>query len=166
MSRAPATVAPAPPAEFYCSGTYAGEVSVGLLMRRVLLSMTQQTGKRLEPVGLTHAQWAPIFKIHLGHASTVAELARELQMDPGATTRLLDRLEAKGLCRRIRSAADRRVVNLELTPEGERVAAHIPEALSEVMNAHLAGFSKGEWQMLKSCLQRMLDNGEAMRDGP
>lgn len=166
MPRTPATASPAPPAEFYCPGTYAAEVSVGYLMRRVLLSMTQLTGKRLEPVGLTHAQWGPIFKIHTGHASTVAELARELQMDPGATTRLLDRLEAKGLCRRIRSASDRRVVNLELTPEGERVAAHIPEALSEVMNAHLAGFSKGEWQMLKSCLQRMLDNGEALRDGP
>jgi DNA-binding MarR family transcriptional regulator len=52
-------------------------------------------------------------------ASTVAELARELNTDPGAMTRLLDRLECKGLCRRSRSTDDRRVVNIELTPEGE-----------------------------------------------
>jgi len=30
----------------------------------------------------------------------VAELARELQMDAGAMTRLLDRLEKKSLCKR------------------------------------------------------------------
>jgi DNA-binding MarR family transcriptional regulator len=29
-------------------------------------------------------------------SATVAELARELQIDPGAMTRLLDRLESKG----------------------------------------------------------------------
>jgi DNA-binding MarR family transcriptional regulator len=153
------------PADFYQADHYATEESVGYLMRRVLLSLTQQTGKLLEPVGLTSAQWAPMFKMHMGKATTVAELARELQMDPGATTRLLDRLEAKGLCRRVRSEQDRRVVNLELTPEGTEVAGHIPVALSEVMNAHLAGFSRDEWLVLKGYLQRMLDNNEGIRDG-
>jgi len=33
-----------------------------------------------------------------------------------------------------------------------------------VMNAHLAGFSKSEWQALNTYLQRMLKTGEAMRD--
>lgn len=159
-------VKPAPPADFYRAENYTAEASVGYLMRRVLLSLTQHTGRRLEPVGLTHAQWAPLFKLKMGTASTVAELARELHMDPGATTRLLDRLEAKGLCRRIRSATDRRVVNVELTPHGETVAQSIPEALSEVMNAHLAGFSKSEWQALKGYLLRMLENGDALRDPP
>ncbi|KQW02314.1 MarR family winged helix-turn-helix transcriptional regulator [Rhizobacter sp. Root1221] len=154
------------PADFYHADTYAAEASVGFMMRRVLLSMVQETGRRLEPHGITHAQWQPLLKLLLGKASTVAELARELEMDPGATTRLLDRLEAKGLCRRIRSATDRRVVNVELTPEGEQVAQHIPRALSEVMNYHLAGFSKSEWLALKGYLHRMLDNGEAFRQEP
>ena len=153
------------PADFYEANQYATEASVGYLMRRVLLSLTQQTGKLLGPVGLTSAQWAPMFKMHEGKATTVAELARVLQMDPGATTRLLDRLEAKGLCRRVRSEQDRRVVNLELTPAGQEVAAHIPAALSEVMNAHLAGFSREEWLALKGYLQRMIDNSEGLRDG-
>lgn len=151
------------PADFYEANQYATEASVGYLMRRVLLSLTQQTGKLLEPVGLTSAQWAPMFKMHEGKATTVAELARVLQMDPGATTRLLDRLEAKGLCRRVRSEVDRRVVNVELTPEGREVASHIPEVLSEVMNARLAGFSREEWTELKGLLKRMILNGEAMR---
>lgn len=151
------------PADFYSANGYAPEDSVGYLMRRVIISLAQDATVRLEPLGLTHAQWPPLLKLHLGQASTVVELARELNMDPGAMTRLLDRLEAKGLCRRVRSDVDRRVVNVELTAEGRDAAQHIPLALTDVMNAHLAGFSRDEWQMLKGFLLRMLANGEHMR---
>lgn len=151
------------PAKFYRPNEYTADESVGYLVRRLLTSLKTEADKRLEPHGLTNAQWEPLYKLKKCQASTVAELARAMQTDPGATTRMLDRLEAKGLCRRIRSTEDRRVVNLELTPEGEALADKVPGALSEVMNAHLAGFSKAEWQTLLGYLQRMLANGEAMR---
>jgi len=64
----------------------------------------------------------------------------------------------------VRSTEDRRVVNIELTPEGEASIAEVPAVLADVLNAHLAGFSKSEWQALRSYLERMLANGEAMRD--
>ena len=38
-----------------------------------------------------------------------------------------------------------------------------PAVLSEVLNGHLAGFSKTEWQALMTYLRRMVDNGRAMR---
>ena len=94
-------------------------------------------------------------------AATVAELARETQSDPGAMTRLLDRLEAKGFCRRERSTDARRVVRVELTPEGEVAAHEVPVVLAQVLNEHLAGFSKAEWSQLKDMLRRMVANGEA-----
>ena len=152
------------PANFYSADGYCANDSVGYLMRRVLLALTQDTDKRLEPHGLTHAQWGPLVLMRKAGSVTVAELARELQTDPGAMTRLLDRLEAKGLCKRVRSTDDRRVVNLALTQEGERAADKVPVALAEVMNVHLTGFSKAEWQALKGLLQRMLDNAEVCRD--
>ena len=152
------------PAHFYRADGYCANDSVGYLMRRVLSALMQDTDKRLEPHGLTHAQWGPLFFIRKTGSATVAEIARELQTDPGAMTRLLDRLEAKGLCQRVRSTHDRRVVNLALTPEGQRAADKVPVALAEVMNAHLAGFSHAEWQALKGFLQRMLDNAEVCRD--
>ena len=109
----------------------------------------------------------PLFKIRqsANGKATVAELARWLQSDAGATTRLLDRLEKKGLCKRVRSTEDRRVVEVELTPEGDAAIAEVPAVLADLLNAHLAGFSKTEWQALKTYLQRMLANGEALRDG-
>ena len=79
-------------------------------------------------------------------------------------TRLLDRLEAKSFLKRIRSSEDRRVVQLELTPEGRQVADSVPGVLCEVMNAHLAGFSKAEFEALRGYLLRMLDNAESLRE--
>jgi DNA-binding MarR family transcriptional regulator len=152
---------PLAPANFYRAEGYCADESVGYLMKRVLMSIAQAADKRLEPQGITHAQWGPLFMLRRRRASTVAELARELQSDPGAMTRLLDRLESKGFCRRERSTDDRRVVNVELTPEGEVAADKVPAELADVMNGHLAGFSKAEWTQLKSLLQRMLANSEA-----
>jgi DNA-binding MarR family transcriptional regulator len=108
----------------------------------------------------------PLFKLAHGECGTVAELARTLQSDPGAMTRALDRLEAKGLVARVRSSEDRRVVNLELTEAGREVAAVVPAVLAEVLNLHLAGFSKDEWRALLGMLKRMRANGEALRTAP
>ena len=102
----------------YQLGNITRENSMGYLMRRIVHLMVGQVDRRLEGTGLTHAQWTPLFLIHRGEANTLAALARDLQVDAGALTRTLDRLEAKGLCRRERSAEDRRVVHLRLTAAG------------------------------------------------
>ena len=98
----------------------------------------------------------------MGRANTAAELARECNLDAGATTRLLDRLEAKGLCERKRSESDRRVVHIALTEAGTRAAEGIPAVLCEVQNTHLAGFSVEEFETLKGLLRRILDNARAL----
>ncbi len=149
--------------KFYAAKTYTPGDSVGHMMRRGLALMAQSIEHELEPTGLTNAQWLPLYKLHLGVASTVAELARECDHDAGSMTRLLDRLEAKNLCRRQRSSDDRRVVNLELTDAGRAAAQEIPAILSDVQNAYLAGFSHDEWTALKGYLSRILDNGKTLQ---
>jgi DNA-binding MarR family transcriptional regulator len=151
------------PPKFYRADTLRSDDSVGLLFRRVLASLIQEVDRRLAPHDLTHAQWVPLYKLFRGECTTSAELARDMQVDPAAVTRALDRLEAKDLVRRSRSAADRRIVQLELTAAGKRVAPLVPEALADVFNAHLTGFSADEWATLIDLLQRMLSNGEALR---
>ena len=154
----------AAPAELYCAANYCAEESVGYLMKRIGLSIVHQADKQLEAHGLTSAQWGPLLKLRNSGPCTVVELARWCVVDAGAMTRLLDRLEKKGLCKRVRSTTDRRVVQVELTPEGDTAIAEVPAVLAEVLNAHLAGFSKTEWQALKSYLRRMAAAGEAMRE--
>lgn len=155
---------PAPaPAAFYCAQGYCPEESVGYLMRQILNMVAHEVEHQLAHTDLTNAQWIPLFKLYTKSASTVAELARECRLDTGATTRLLDRLEAKGLCRRERSEADRRVVHIALTDAGTKAARQIPQALSGVQNAHLAGFSTEEFETLKGYLRRILANAQAIK---
>jgi DNA-binding MarR family transcriptional regulator len=152
-----------PPADFYRPDNYRLEESVGYLMRRVLNSASQEVEHELEPSGLTNAQWLPLLKLYLGLASTVAELARECQLDTGGMTRLLDRLESKGLLRRMRSCEDRRVVKLELTEQGRAAAQRIPVVLCGVQNSLMRGFSVDEWMLLRGLLGRILDNARAIQ---
>jgi DNA-binding MarR family transcriptional regulator len=151
---------------FYVAGQHRPDQSVGFLMRKVLGSVLVQVDAQLSAYDLTHVQWLPLYKLVMKEGNTVAGLARELNIDPGAMTRSLDRLEAKGLVRRERSIEDRRVVHLVLTEEGRKVASKVPTVLSGVMNGHLRGFSEAEWQLLLEFLNRMLTNGEAMRRAP
>ena len=154
------------PARFYRPATYFDEPSVGLLMKQVLGSIVWHADQRLGLHGLTSAQWGPLVHLNKQGPCTVLELARWMQVDPAAMTRLLDRLEKKQLCTRERSTEDRRVVRVRITADGVAAIADVPAVLCEVMNAHLAGFSQAEWAGLKEHLQRMLDNGEALRTSP
>jgi DNA-binding MarR family transcriptional regulator len=133
------------------------EDSMGYLMGRIMAIVKEAVDHELTPQDLTHAQWVPLFKLYMGEASTVAELARETHVDVGAMTRTLDRLEAKGLVRRVRSVEDRRVVNLELTEDGRATAKQIPAVLCHVQDQHLRGFDEEEWHLLKGMLTRILE---------
>src|SRR3954469_17099965 len=136
-------------AGFYRPDSYRPDDSVAYLMRRLINSFASEVQHELDPRGLTNAQWVPLYKLHMGHGTTAAELARNCELDAGAMTRTLDRLEAKTLIRRVRSCEDRRVVDLELTAEGRHAAGEIPETLCKVLNDHLRGFTAAEVEQLK-----------------
>jgi len=163
VARTPRPARPTPEPSFYRPDNYLPEESVAFLMRRIVTTASLEVERELEPSGLTNAQWVPLLKLSMGSASTVAELARLCTLDAGGMTRLLDRLETKGLVRRVRSSDDRRVVNLELTDEGRAAAKKIPAVLCSVLNAHMRGFTTEEWQLLKSMLRRILDNALAIQ---
>ncbi|QXZ11335.1 MarR family winged helix-turn-helix transcriptional regulator [Comamonas sp. Y33R10-2] len=149
---------------FYQSGAYTPDQSIGFLMRRVLGSILQQADAQLAEHGLTYVQWLPLYKLLMDANTNSSDLAKALGMDPASVTRALDRIEAKGLLRRERSSSDRRVVHLALTQEGKRVATHVPKVLTQVLNGHLSGFSHSECTLMLSMLQRMLSNGDALRE--
>nr|WP_295772783.1 MarR family transcriptional regulator [Rhodoferax sp.] len=161
----PVVKANMPDVSLYSAQYYRTEESMVYTMRQILNGVAHQIEVQLAHTELTNAQWFPLFKLHKCKVSTASELARECRLDAGAMTRMLDRLEAKDLCRRVRSASDRRVVNITLTEEGRAAAAEIPRALTQVENACLSGFSANEFEALKGFLRRILANGQALDRG-
>jgi DNA-binding MarR family transcriptional regulator len=144
--------------------------SVGYKLLQLALAMRRETASRLLSLGLTEAQWRPLWMLKAGRADTAQVLARLLGVDAGAMTRMLDRLESKGLIERVRSLTDRRVTQLRLTASGEAATEGIPEVVAGVNNDYLLGFSRDEFEQLDSLLARMRANGQALvlleGDGP
>ncbi len=159
--RTPArTVDPGSPEQaFYQASNYLSESSVGYWIKQAYLSLQRQLDLDMQELDLTGMQWGPLWLIRRGRADTVAACAREAGIDAGAMTRMLDRLEAKGLLERTRSTQDRRVVHVQLTRHGHEVAERIPHCLVRVLNRQLRGFSRAEVEQLLDLLQRFVHNG-------
>ncbi len=133
---------------------------VGRLIKQVFSSLRRGVDRRMQPLDLTAMQWEPLLLLHVGRADTVAALAREGNANCSATTRLLDRLEEKGLVTRQRSDVDRRLVHLGLTEKGREVGDAIEPLVNAELNGHLRGFTETEVATLLELLGRMLRNGQ------
>jgi DNA-binding MarR family transcriptional regulator len=150
------------------SGAQAPEagLSVGYLMSRARASLLSALDARLEQFGLNAMQFAVLRLLAHGDAGTAADLCRVMYYDGGSMTRVLDRLEARGLLRRERCRQDRRVVYLRVAPDGRALLPRLMGAASGVIAAHLAGFSPAETQMLTAYLKRMIENGQPAGENP
>jgi len=133
--------------------------SVGYLLSRVRSTLWNNvTQLTMADLGITSTQASIMFMLASGRSLAAADLAREYGIDASAVTRLIDRLEKRGLITRLRSEEDRRVVRLALTEEGRTLAAQIPAIFTKVLDKLLSGFTPEEVGFLKSMLRRMLLN--------
>ena len=154
---------PQKPFTCYDGRRYEVSESIGYQLFNLTQLMRREVERRMAQHGLTDAQWKPLWMLKIGRATTAIELAREMDIDAGAVTRMLDRLESKGLIERVRSEADRRVVHLRVTAAGDAVAKKVPFVLASVNNDFLRGFSETEWKQLRRLLGRMADSGASLQ---
>jgi DNA-binding MarR family transcriptional regulator len=154
--------------DIYDSSSYQPGRSIGALLSRVKVEMLATLDrelaedKRLAPLEMSAAQWIIVANLASGpgEPKSAADLCKVISYDAGAMTRMLDRLEAKGLIRRTRSSQDRRLLNLELTEEGRAAYPRMREIAMNVQNRFLRGFTKAEGRQLESLLNRMLENAQ------
>ena len=136
-----------------------GGLSVGYLMARARASLLAGLDAELAPFGLNAMQYAVLKHLADGNARTAADLCRHMYYDTGSMTRILDRLEEKGLLRRERCQDDRRVVFLRVAAAGRAQLPRLRAVGSRVLDEHLAGFNAAEVESLKTYLGRMIENG-------
>jgi DNA-binding MarR family transcriptional regulator len=85
---------------------------------------------------------------------TLAIAERMIEQTPGIT-RLIDRLEKKGLVRRVRSEEDRRQVWCRITPAGERLLARLDDPVEEFDRAAVRGLSPADQDQLSALLGQL-----------
>jgi len=143
------------PKQHYRADTFHLQESIGYLIKRTHRLMLERVQERFASHGYTFQQWVVLMNLRDGLARTIADLSRTLSHDSGAMTRLIDQLEQRGLIERRRSAEDRRVVELYITPAGVRdLEAMIPISVG-LLNDLLDGFTREEVKQLKGMLRRI-----------
>ncbi|MEX2240870.1 MAG: MarR family winged helix-turn-helix transcriptional regulator [Burkholderiales bacterium] len=142
----------------YRAETYRVEDSVGWLITRLRASIFAAVDREVAAWGVSAAQCSILLYIAAGRGERAADIARDYDYDTGSMTRMVARLAAKRLLKRVRDAADRRVQRLELTAAGRKLAGEVPAVAVKVLNQHLRGFTRAELEQLKGFLQRMLEN--------
>jgi DNA-binding MarR family transcriptional regulator len=149
--------------EIYDAETYVPGKGIAHLLGRLRGEMLSALDRELAADAevaqwdLTAAQLIIIAWLATG-AKCASDLCRGISYDAGAMTRMLDRLEKKGLIRRERCPDDRRLVYLELTSEGQVAYPRIREISRRVVNGFLRGFTKTEARELEGFVRRMLEN--------
>jgi DNA-binding MarR family transcriptional regulator len=153
------TVETATRKEIYDLKSYDPKHSIGGLLGCVKLAMVGALDAELAPLDITAAQFVILKSIAAGEADSASGLCKDISYDPGAMTRMLDRLERRGLVRRVAHPNDRRASNLELTAEGKAVYPKLQASGMKVLNRFLRGFTQNEARQLESFLRQMLKNG-------
>ena len=102
------------------------------------------------------AQWNVLVTVYHGQATTTAEVARYIAIDPGAVSRLVDRLAAKGLMTRSADPSSRRRLQLGLTEAGRALVPDLIRIADENDDAYFGVLSPAERAGLIRLLRQLL----------
>jgi len=139
--------------------------AIGYLVRRVraqllaALDAELAADAHLATLDVSAAQMIILVRLAAGDgAQSAADLCKGMSYDAGAMTRMLDRLESKGLLRRQRCPNDRRLVYLELTDKGRLAYPKLRAIARNALNHSLRGLTRADVRQLEGLLLRILEN--------
>jgi len=124
-----------------------------------LMRASRSVVSRVEPLvgaqGLTLTQLGVLEGILHKGPMTHRELGRKVLTSAGNMTDVVDKLEGRGLVRRVRAATDRRQVRVELTEAGrELIESLFPRHAEDIARA-MAGLDPAELGQLGGLLRKL-----------
>jgi DNA-binding MarR family transcriptional regulator len=143
----------ATPAEA-CTGS-----ALGLLFRQARDAMWARMERELAAAGheLNFSQFITLKRLSAGPAG-VTDLARAADLNPGAMTRLLDKLEARGILARVADPTDRRAVHIHLTDAGIAMWRDIDQCGQRVRARALRGMDEAARAQLTRLVEQVRVN--------
>ena len=108
----------------------------------------------LDELGLTYTQYITMMVFWEQKKITVKELGEKLYLDSGTLTPMLKNLESKGYVRRYRDTEDERVLNVEITKEGDALKKKAVRVPSQM--AGCIALTPDEAKQLYGLLQKLL----------
>lgn len=132
-------------------------------LRAEFVNAVEQEMER-QRVELSFTQFLALKLLGQEKPMTPVELARALHYNPGALTRLLDKLEQRGYLRRVPDPVDRRALRLELTAQGKSLRKRVIGYCDAVAERIFSSISPSERERLHGTLAKVLDHVQSGRE--
>jgi DNA-binding MarR family transcriptional regulator len=121
-------------------------------LRPVILRIGRHLRRETEQPGVTSQQATLLWLVKSRPGLSLRELARAEGISAPSLSAHVDRLEALGLIRRVRSTDDRRRVGLELTPEGRAMLRRVRARRTSWLAERLARLSDEDRERIEQAL--------------
>lgn len=135
----------------------------GYWVNRLGASFRTVVDRELKVFDLTRRQVAMLIHVdraesQSGESPTASHLTRSLGVDSTAVTRMLDRLEEKGLLARSPDPSDGRRHLIELTPEARTLLPELMKTARKVERGFEAGIPRKDLLIFQTVMMQMLEN--------
>lgn len=114
--------------------------------------------RRAMHLDLTRVQWRILKRLACAEGITQVELADQLDMEPIAVGRVIDRLQKAGFIERRADPADRRVWRLHLLPLSAQVIGPVEVVAQALRKDATAGIRAADLAATLAVLDRVRDN--------
>ncbi len=130
-------------------------VRVYVKLLRASRAVTARVEPRLADTCLTTTQLGVLEAVLHKGPMTQRDLGRRVLTSAGNMTDVIDKLEGRGLLRRVRSAEDRRSVRIELTPDGRGLIEDLFPDHARDIAAAMGALTAAELDVLDGLLRRL-----------
>jgi DNA-binding MarR family transcriptional regulator len=129
--------------------------SLGYWVARLSSAMGESFNTAIAQYDVTAAQWSVLITLYRDRARTPLEIAQFIGIDGSAVTRLLDRLEKRGLTRRKPNPEDRRSLVIELTSEGRKLTPKLAAISRDLNRKFLDRLTPAEVSHFERAIRKM-----------
>ncbi len=140
------------------------KTAFGFLVNDITRMMRTHFDRRAVRFELTRAQWRALKRISYSEGMRQAELAEQLEMEPIAIGRVIDRLEKTGYVERRADPTDRRAWRLHLTPRAHAVVDDMEKISNEMFRDAQKGIAAADMKAVMATLGMMKQNLIAMNE--
>ena len=132
-------------------------------LRRVVLSLARRLNAASVGEGLTPTQASVLSIVAYRGQLGLAELTEMEGLNPTMLSRVVGRLDAFGLIRRLRDPDDFRAARVEVTPEGTRAFERISAQRAEIISECVAELPPDQEAALIAALPALEKLSESLR---
>jgi DNA-binding MarR family transcriptional regulator len=127
------------------------------LMRKLMQAGERYTKELNKKFSVSAPQVACLLALLDNGPISPSQIAKKIMVESSTVTGIIDRLEQKGLVTRTRVSPDRRVITLELTDSGRRLAENAPPPIQHKIVKGLRKIEEGERARIIETLTRLTE---------